>query len=71
MASGREAELKQQGAYEAARDPNSSVTAKQAEQTAVKEARAGGSAAFQFYPNATAEEKAAQVNSVGQLSGFG
>ncbi|RDI82640.1 hypothetical protein Vi05172_g7461 [Venturia inaequalis] len=63
MASGREAELKQQGAYEAARDPNSSVTAKQAEKSAVEEARAGGSAAFQFDPNATAEEKAAQVNS--------
>ncbi|QDS70311.1 hypothetical protein FKW77_008263 [Venturia effusa] len=63
MASGREAELKQQGAYEAARDPNSNVTAKQAEKSAVEEAKAGGSAAFQFDPNATAEEKAAQVNS--------
>jgi hypothetical protein len=65
MASGREAELKQQGAFEAAKDPNSSVTAKQAEKTAVEEAKAGGSAAFQFDPNATAAEKAAQVNSVG------
>lgn len=65
MASGHEAELKQQGAYEAARDPNSSLTVKQAENVAVEQAKADGSAAFQFDPNATAEEKAAQVNSVG------
>lgn len=60
-APGRESELKQQGALEAARDPNSSVTAEDAERKVVEEARAAGSAAFQFDPNATAEEKAAQV----------
>ncbi|KAH7355702.1 hypothetical protein BKA66DRAFT_613362 [Pyrenochaeta sp. MPI-SDFR-AT-0127] len=57
----RESELKQQGALEAARDPNSSVTAQAAEKTVVDEARAGGSAAFQFDPDATPEEKRAQA----------
>jgi Ca2+-dependent lipid-binding protein len=54
-------ELKTEGALEAARDPKSSVTAHAAEQTAVAEARKGGSAAFQFDPDATPEEKAAQA----------
>jgi Ca2+-dependent lipid-binding protein len=54
-------ELKSQGAFEAARDPNSSVTAQAAENTAVEEARKGGSAAFQFDPDASPEEKRAQA----------
>jgi Ca2+-dependent lipid-binding protein len=54
-------ELKAEGAFEAARDPHSSVTARAAEQTAVDEARKGGSAAFQFDPDASPEEKAAQA----------
>ncbi|KAL5423932.1 hypothetical protein PMIN04_003602 [Paraphaeosphaeria minitans] len=54
-------ELKQQGALDAAQDPNSSVTADQAENAIVQEARAGGSAAFKFDPNASPEEKAAQA----------
>jgi Ca2+-dependent lipid-binding protein len=54
-------ELKTEGALEAARNPNSSVTAQAAEKTAVEEARKGGSAAFQFDPDATPEEKAAQA----------
>jgi hypothetical protein len=54
-------ELKTEGALEAARDPHSSVTAHQAEKTAVDEARAGGSAAFQFDPDASPEEKRAQA----------
>lgn len=57
----RESELKQQGALEAARDPASSVTAQQAEASVVEQARAGGSAAFQFDPDASPEEKRAQA----------
>ncbi|KAF2655015.1 tricalbin [Lophiostoma macrostomum CBS 122681] len=54
-------ELKQQGALEAARDPDSGVTAQAAENTVLEEARKGGSAALQFDPNATPEEKRAQA----------
>jgi hypothetical protein len=65
MASGGLAsELKQQGALEAANDPNSSVTAEQAELKVVQETRKGGGAAFQFDPNASAEDKAKQLDSV-------
>ena len=60
----RASELKQQGALEAARDPNSSVTADQAERKVVEEARNAGSAAFKFDPDATPEEKAAQAKAV-------
>jgi Ca2+-dependent lipid-binding protein len=54
-------ELKMEGAVEAARDNRSSVTAQQAEQTVLDEARKGGSAAFQFDPDASPEEKRAQA----------
>ncbi|KAH8719146.1 hypothetical protein GQ44DRAFT_742030 [Phaeosphaeriaceae sp. PMI808] len=54
-------ELKAEGALEAARDLNSSVTAQAAEKTAVDEALKGGSAAFQFDPDASPEEKRAQA----------
>ncbi|KAF2010633.1 tricalbin [Aaosphaeria arxii CBS 175.79] len=54
-------ELKQQGAIEAARDPNSSVTAEDAEQKVLQEARKGGSAAYEFDPDASPEEKRAQA----------
>lgn len=57
-------ELKQQGALEAARDPNSTVTPDQAERKVVEEARKGGSAAYKFDPDATPEEKAAQAKAV-------
>lgn len=60
-------ELKQQGALEAARDPNSSVSAAAAEKKVVAEAKAAGGAAFQFDPDSTAEEKAAQLNAVRTL----
>jgi hypothetical protein len=62
--SGRIGEIKQQGAVEAARNPNSTVTAEDAEHSVINEARKSGAPAFEFDPNATAEEKAAQVNSV-------
>ncbi|KAF2032834.1 tricalbin [Setomelanomma holmii] len=54
-------ELKSQGAVEAAQDPNSSVTAAAAEKTVIAEARKGGSAAFEFDPDASTEEKRAQA----------
>lgn len=57
-------ELKQQGALEAARDPESNVTAEAAENIVLKEAQKGGSAAYQFDPNATVEEKRMQARSV-------
>lgn len=58
------AELKQQGAFEAARDPQSEVTAQDAEKLAVREAQKGGSAAFHFDPNASVEEKRELARSV-------
>lgn len=57
----RESELKQQGVLDAAKDPNSTITAQQAEQSVLDQARAGGSAAFHFDPNASPEEKRAQA----------
>ncbi|CAO2649745.1 Nn.00g010370.m01.CDS01 [Neocucurbitaria sp. VM-36] len=57
----RASELKQQGALDAAKDAHSPVTAQQAEETVVDQARAGGSAAFQFDPDASPEEKRAQA----------
>ncbi|KAL1297970.1 hypothetical protein AAFC00_006478 [Neodothiora populina] len=55
------AELKQQGAFEAARDPQSNVTAEEAERKAVAESRRAGAAVFAFDPDASAEEKAKQA----------
>jgi hypothetical protein len=60
-------ELKQQGALEAARDPNSRVSAQAAEQTVIDEAKKGGSAALQFDPDASPEEKRRQARSVRML----
>lgn len=65
MATEREAtELKQQGAIEAARDPESSVTADDAKRKVVEESKKAGVAAFTFNPDASPEEKAAQVREV-------
>ena len=63
-----ENELKMQGVIEAAQDPNSSVTAKQAEESILKNAKAGGAEAFRFDPDATPEEKAAQAKEVSLAS---
>lgn len=60
----RASELKQQGALEAAQDPNSGVSAQAAEKKMLEEARKGGSAAYEFDPNASPEEKAAQAKAV-------
>ena len=60
----RAAELKAQGALEASRDPNSSVTARDAEDAMMNQAKAGGAAAFEFDPDATPEQKKAQLQAV-------
>ncbi|KAK3697004.1 Tricalbin-2 [Vermiconidia calcicola] len=55
------AELKSQGALEASRDPNSNVDARAAEETMMREAKAAGAGAYEFDPNATPEQKKAQM----------
>jgi hypothetical protein len=60
------AELKSQGVVEAAQDPNSSVTADDAEQKIVMESRKAGVSAFTFDPDASPEAKAAQAHAVSQ-----
>jgi hypothetical protein len=61
------AELKSQGAFEASRDPNSSVSADDARQKAEIESKKAGVQAFTFNPDASPEEKAAQARSVSSL----
>lgn len=60
----QEAELKQQGAFEAARDPSNPISAADAEAKALTESKKAGVAAFTFDPDATPEQKAAQARSV-------
>jgi hypothetical protein len=57
-------ELKIQGAFEAARDPASKVTAEDAEKKMVDEAKKLGVPAFAFDPNASTAEKRAQARAV-------
>ncbi|KAL2127762.1 hypothetical protein VTI74DRAFT_10222 [Chaetomium olivicolor] len=54
-------ELKQQGAIEAARDPDSNVSAEDAERKIVEDSRQAGVTAFTFNPDASPEEKKAQL----------
>ncbi|KAL2171133.1 hypothetical protein VTG60DRAFT_3648 [Thermothelomyces hinnuleus] len=54
-------ELKQQGAIEASRDPNSNVTAEDAERKIVEDSMGAGVTAFTFDPDASPEEKKAQA----------
>ncbi|KAK5990308.1 hypothetical protein PT974_08575 [Cladobotryum mycophilum] len=54
-------ELKQQGAIEAAQDPQSQVTADDAQRVMVDQAKNAGVPAFTFDPNASIEEKRAQA----------
>lgn len=61
---GRASELKQQGAVEAANDPNTSVDAQEAEQKMLEESKKAGAAAFEFDPDASPEQKAAQLREV-------
>jgi hypothetical protein len=65
MSSKEAGELKAQGVEEASRDPESNVTAEDAERKLVEEATKAGAQAYQFDPNASPEEKAAQARSVG------
>ncbi|CZR50948.1 probable transmembrane protein [Phialocephala subalpina] len=54
-------ELKAQGVVEAAQNPKSSVTADDAQRKIVAESQKAGVEAFQFDPDATPEQKAAQA----------
>ena len=67
MATAREAsELKQEGAIEASRDPESTITAEDAEKKLVEESKNAGVAALTFDPDASPEEKRAQAKAVRQ-----
>lgn len=67
MLSSFKGELKSQGAVEAARDPNSDVTAEDAERVMMDESKKAGAPTLQFDPNASPEEKAAQAAAVRKL----
>lgn len=54
-------ELKQQGAIEAAQNPESSVSADDAQKKMLEESKAAGVAAFTFDPDASPEQKRAQA----------
>ncbi|KAL8923082.1 MAG: hypothetical protein Q9172_003292 [Xanthocarpia lactea] len=60
---GRAAELKSQGAVEAAQDPDYNVTSRDAQHVMAAESKQAGVAAFEFDPNASPEAKAAQARS--------
>jgi len=66
----QEAELKQQGAFEASRDPINPVLAEDAERKALVESRKAGVQAYIFDPDAPAEQKAAQARSVSPRAQF-
>lgn len=59
-------ELKQQGAVEAARNPESQVTSDVAERVILEESRKAGVLAMSFDPDATPAEKRAKVKAVSQ-----
>jgi hypothetical protein len=65
MSTAKEAdELKQQGLVEAAADPQTNVTADDAQKKIVESSRNAGVAAFTFDPDASPEQKKAQANAV-------
>lgn len=68
MASGFENEAKEKLAVDAAGNPDSSVTAEQAEQVILDESKKAGAVALKFDPNASPEDKAAQAKAVCFLS---
>jgi hypothetical protein len=69
MATAQEvAELKQQGALEAAANPESSITADDAQREVVESSRNAGVIALTFDPDASAETKKAQLRAVGDSS---
>lgn len=57
-------ELKSQGVAEASRDPSTNVSAEDAERVMVEESKKAGATTFEFDPNASTEEKAAQARAV-------
>lgn len=69
---GAQGELKQQGAIEtaqnAAQDPQSNLTAEDAEMVLLDETKKAGMPAYQFNPDASPEEKAAEAQAVSCLS---
>jgi hypothetical protein len=60
-------EIKQQAIIEKAQDPHSAVSAEDAKRTIDEETKKAGGTVFNFDPNATTEEKAAQMNAVSLL----
>jgi hypothetical protein len=60
----QEKELKQQGAFEAAANPESNVTAADAEKLAIAESKKAGVAAYVFDPDASTKDKQRQAKSV-------
>lgn len=61
---GHAAELKSQGAVEAAQNPESNVKSQDAQHVMAAESKKAGVAAFEFDPDASPEAKAAQARSV-------
>ncbi|KFA74977.1 hypothetical protein S40288_02195 [Stachybotrys chartarum IBT 40288] len=61
MSAREAAELKQQGAIEAAQNPDNQISAEDAEKEIVNLSRNAGIAAFNFDPDATPEQKRAQA----------
>ncbi|KAL8742988.1 MAG: hypothetical protein Q9184_008168, partial [Pyrenodesmia sp. 2 TL-2023] len=59
----RAAELKSQGAAEAARDPKSEVSSQDAQHLIAAESKKAGVQAYEFDPNASTEQKLAQARS--------
>lgn len=68
MSSKDAAELKAEGAVEAAQNANSSVTADAAQKEIVEQSRQAGVAAFTFDPDASPEEKRRQAQAVSRTS---
>lgn len=64
MLSSFHGEAKQQAVQDLARDPESKVTASDAEKVIVEESKKAGAVALSFDANATPEQKAAQAKSV-------
>lgn len=57
-------EAKQQEIVQAAQDPDDGVTSADAQKVLLDESKKGGAAAFQFDPDASPAEKAAQTGAV-------
>lgn len=68
MSSPDAAELKTEGAIEAAQNEESQATANAAQRELVEQSKNAGVAAFSFDPDASPEQKRAQAKAVGILS---